>query len=120
MRLTVKRYSSCLIAIRLWDKDHDGYLYCIGNVKCLRRNDGTWETHSHLDEGYRYQGLGVRMYAKAIDCLLRKRQQIGSSIDPSSDARHAWRSKRLRSLFDISKKGCRFVVNGRKKRYVQI
>lgn len=86
----------------------------VGYVELVATRDGAWETHSLLDEEFRGRGLGILMYAKAIDVVLRRGQVVRSSHLPSADATRTWKSERLNELFKIRHDGGRFYVAGRK------
>lgn len=63
----------------------------------------TYETHSSLEEEYRGQGLGVLMYARAIQWALEHGYRIKSSGSTAGYAQRVWESKSLRKYFVIKK-----------------
>ncbi len=58
-------------------------------------------THSWLSSNYRNKGLGVLMYARAIQYALENKKRIRSSGESSGDAQRVWKSKTLRKFFRI-------------------
>jgi len=72
----------------------------IGRVT-LELDCQSYRTHSRLDKTYRGKGLGVLMYAAAIQYALDRGHKVRSSGYTSANAQRVWRSKRLRQYFKI-------------------
>lgn len=91
-----------------WDYVHVTLLnsktnYEVGHIE-LEKDDNKWVTHSELNEDLRGQGIGIILYAKAIQYCHRKGWKVSSSGQSSDMAKRLWASKRLRKLFKIIKR----------------
>ena len=76
--------------------------YPIGSVSLVRDPDnGFFRTHALLSYDYHHRGLGVLMYAKAIQWALSHGERVSSSGRSSDMARRLWKSKSLRKYFMI-------------------
>jgi GNAT superfamily N-acetyltransferase len=73
----------------------------IGYIDLYRDYPKSYTTHSFLDDRYHGKGLGVLMYARAIQWCLDNGFQVKSSGNSSLKARRVWKSKSLRELFNI-------------------
>jgi hypothetical protein len=71
------------------------------------------KTHSTLNYEYHDRGLGVLMYARAIQWALAHGYKVWSSGQSSTNAKRVWKSKRLRQYFSVRK------IKPDKKMYVQ-
>ncbi len=77
----------------------------IGRVSlCHTGRKKKYITHSNLDERYHNKGLGILMYAWAINYALKKKWGVASSGYSSLYAQRVWRSKGLRKYFSIKYK----------------
>jgi len=81
-------------------------------AKALSSSPDIFQTHVYLQEGERGKGLGIALYAMAFELALALDVTVVSSDDMSDDARRLWKSRRLRSLFDIGRIGPRFILHG--------
>jgi GNAT superfamily N-acetyltransferase len=78
----------------------------IGYVNLSRVRPGFYATHSGLDVKYHNKGLGVLLYARAIQYALEKGWRVSSSGGSSESAQRVWRGKTIRKYFSIKlKKG---------------
>lgn len=91
----------------------------IGYVDLVLTKYNFWETHSTLDDEEQGKGLGVLMYAKAIDVGLKNELVVKSSTAPSDDAKRTWKSRRLNALYEIKQQNKRFHVISRKTQHNQ-
>jgi len=74
-------------------------------AKCAGRSVRVHETHCSpgLDPTHRNKGLGIFMYAVAIEHGLRQGFTVVSSWNPSALAQRVWRSQRLSERFMVNK-----------------
>ena len=79
-------------------------LYHIGTVNLEKIRTGYYATHSYLQSEYRNKGLGVLLYAKAIQYALRKGWKVQSSGASSEMAAKVWKSRTIRKYFTIKYK----------------
>lgn len=86
----------------------------IGNIVLQEYKQNIFETHVSLGESYRNKGLGVFLYTYAINYARKRHWKVTSSTTPSIFAQRAWKSKRLRSKFEIRKIGNRYNVRGKR------
>jgi len=103
-----KQISGVMIKL-LYDKEEVGY------VDVLKTKFGFYETHSWIDEEHRGKGFGKKLYARAFEYVMHKKQEIRSSTSPSIQAAQVWLSRELNNRYHIVKRKRRFCVTGRKK-----
>lgn len=58
-------------------------------------------THSQLRYEHHCKGLGVLMYAKAIQYCKENGYKVSSSYMPSEAAKRVWQSKSIRKYFNV-------------------
>jgi hypothetical protein len=88
-------------------KNNKKTLEAAGHVK-LENHGRYYETHSNIMSKYRNKGLGIALYATAINYALSNKKKVESYEDPSPAAKRVWKSKRLNKMFDIEREdhGC--------------
>lgn len=91
-------------SIQLDGGDNFKYDSCTGEYSLIKNiKKPTYRTHSTLSEAYHGKGIGILMYAKAIQLALKLGFTVKSSGQSSSKAKRVWSSKGLRRFYRVRK-----------------
>lgn len=84
----------------------------VGNID-LERFKNRYVTHSDLQDQFHNKGIGIIMYAKAIQWCHKNGYKVSSSGSSSLEAQRLWASRRLRKWFKIVKRNYKGIWDSR-------
>lgn len=101
-KISIEKEDNKVISVRIF-LFKNNVIIPAGYVELEKYRD-SFMPHPYLEPKYRKQGLGILLYAKAIQWCLSNGCKVQSTGYTSRKAQRVWNSKRLNKLFLIKKK----------------